>query len=443
MDLKTKALEAKALADAIAAEYYNDGVWASVEAKSNYDAAIDAAIDAKNEYEAGVQQAEREAKAKSIEDWGRQSAGLLPGMATSAKAVEPFTTTASAAPATVRFKTDGNEVKVFTPTGTRRFKAEQEVAYTETFRRYLADGVGALSSEDRQLVEAKALSMGIDAAGGALIAPEVVLSELIETLEDAVLMRRLGRVLPPLTSAASIRVGTASDMDDATWTSEILTGSDDTSTPFGGRSLTPHPLAKRVKISNTLLRLSGIDVEAWVRGEGSNRFSEAEENAFMTGTGAQQPLGLFTSSIPTTFTCASATDISLPDLVGTVFALKAQYRAGASWIIHRTILKEINLLVDGIGRPLLRETPGSGIGFDLLGYPVNESEYAPSSSATGLKVYALGNWKRAYWIVDTLNLTVQRLDQLYAETNQTGYIFRKETDGMVVDGNGVIVGVMA
>lgn len=432
-----KASQAKTRADEIAAEHHKDGKWSGTEAKANYEAALDEALDAKKAADEAVEDLKVSRKAGELAEWLAQPRATLPGMATDQKAAGAPTLPR------VEYKASDGRVKVAHPTGNRHFKAQQEAAYTDTFRRYLAGGMADMTADDRQLIEQKALSMGIDAAGGALVAPEVVMSELIEALEDAVLMRRLGRVLPPLTSAASVRVGTASDLDDATWTSELLTGSADTAQPFGARSLTPHPLAKRVKISNTLLRLSGIDVEAWVRGEGANRIADAEENAFMTGTGAQQPLGIFTSSLPSTVTAASATDIAYADLVNVEFSLKSQYRPGASWIIHRTIIKELMLLVDGVGRPLLRDVPNAGTRFSLLGYDINESEYAPSSSATGLKVAALGNWKRAYWIVDSLNLTVQRLVELYAETNETGFIFRKETDGMVVDGNGVTILVMA
>jgi HK97 family phage major capsid protein len=37
-----------------------------------------------------------------------------------------------------------------------------------------------------------------------------------------------------------------------------------------------------------------------------------------------------------------------------------------------------------------------------------------------------------YWIVDALDAAIQVLDQLYAESNQTGYIIRSESDAMPV-----------
>jgi HK97 family phage major capsid protein len=57
------------------------------------------------------------------------------------------------------------------------------------------------------------------------------------------------------------------------------------------------------------------------------------------------------------------------------------------------------------------------------------SEYAPSTFTTGLYVGILGDFSK-YWIVDALDMEMQRLVELYAATNQIGFIGRKETDGM-------------
>ena len=73
----------------------------------------------------------------------------------------------------------------------------------------------------------------------------------------------------------------------------------------------------------------------------------------------------------------------------------------------------------------------------ILDFPYDESEYAPSTFTSGLYVGLLGDWS-AFWIVDAMDMTVQVLDQLYAETNQTGYIGRQETDAQPVDENAFV-----
>jgi HK97 family phage major capsid protein len=55
----------------------------------------------------------------------------------------------------------------------------------------------------------------------------------------------------------------------------------------------------------------------------------------------------------------------------------------------------------------------------------------PNTQTAGLYVGMCGDFS-FYWIADALDVTVQRLVELYAETNQVGFIGRKETDGMPV-----------
>ena len=59
------------------------------------------------------------------------------------------------------------------------------------------------------------------------------------------------------------------------------------------------------------------------------------------------------------------------------------------------------------------------------------SEFAPNTFTTGKYVGLLGDFSN-YWIVDALSMQMQRLSELYAETNQIGFIGRLETDGAPV-----------
>jgi len=53
--------------------------------------------------------------------------------------------------------------------------------------------------------------------------------------------------------------------------------------------------------------------------------------------------------------------------------------------------------------------------------------------ATGVYVGIVGDFSY-YWVVDNLNVQLQRLVELYAANNQTGFIMRQETDAMPVLG---------
>jgi HK97 family phage major capsid protein len=65
----------------------------------------------------------------------------------------------------------------------------------------------------------------------------------------------------------------------------------------------------------------------------------------------------------------------------------------------------------------------------LLGFPVDESERVPNTFTNGLYSGMLCNW-RYYEIADALEMDMQVLFELYAQTNQVGYIGRIKTDGM-------------
>ncbi|HLV80723.1 MAG TPA: phage major capsid protein, partial [Chthonomonadaceae bacterium] len=178
------------------------------------------------------------------------------------------------------------------------------------------------------------------------------------------------------------------------------------------------------------------------------KFAITEENAFLNGTGSDQPLGVFTASTMGISTnrdtaAASHTAIGADDLINVKYALKAQYQEKAVWILHRTIVQAIRKLKDANNNYLWTVTipgwggatgPGQGLQGtpeNLLDRPVYMSEYAPNTISQGLYTAILGDFSR-YIIVDALDMQFQVLDQLYAATNQTGYIARRELDGMPV-----------
>ena len=67
-----------------------------------------------------------------------------------------------------------------------------------------------------------------------------------------------------------------------------------------------------------------------------------------------------------------------------------------------------------------------------MGFPMHVSEYCPGSTwSSGTYVAIFGN-PSYYWIVDSLNMQIKRLNELYATTDQTGFIFRYEGDAAPV-----------
>jgi HK97 family phage major capsid protein len=132
----------------------------------------------------------------------------------------------------------------------------------------------------------------------------------------------------------------------------------------------------------------------------------------------------------------SGTNLTADGLIEAKYALKSQYRngglrSGARWLFHRDGIRRAAQLKDAENQYLLR--PGRGLLDDdpdtMLGFPVMESEKVPNTWTSGLYVGMLANF-RYYEIADALNMEMQVLTELYAATNQYGYIGRLKTDGL-------------
>ncbi|QEX18505.1 phage capsid protein [Hypericibacter terrae] len=308
-----------------------------------------------------------------------------------------------------------------------------EARQMKAYRKFLVGGLRSLNDEEQ-----RSLNAGSNPDGGYTIAPPAWMATLIKNVDNAVIMRQRGTVLPALTKSESLGVPTLdADPDDADWTVELSTGNEDTAMKFGKRELAPNPMAKRIKISKKLLRISSLPIEQIVSDRLAYKFAVTQEKAYLTGDGVKKPLGVFTASndgIPTgrdVSTGNDATQIKFDGLIEAKFAVKGQYWNKASWLFHRDGVKQITKLKDGEGQYIWRQSVREGEPDMLLGRPLDMSEYAPNTFTSGLYVGMFGDFSW-YWIVDALDMQVQRLVELYAESNQDGIIGRYEGDGMPV-----------
>lgn len=303
--------------------------------------------------------------------------------------------------------------------------------YRAAFRRYLRNGASRLSEG-----EMRALQADSETLGGYIVTPQQFITELLKAVDDQVFVRQFATKYP--SGAEGIGVPTLdTDVSDSDWTSELATGNEDSALAFGKRELKPHPLAKRIKVSNKLMRASVFDIESFIRARLAYKFGVTLEKAYMTGTGSQQPLGIFTASANGITTARdvstgnTTTSIQTDGLIEAKFSIKGQYWPRLRWIFHRDAVKQIRKLKDGQGQYIWQPGVTTTLPDRILDLPYHISEYAPNTFTSGQYVGIIGDFS-FYWIVDFMDLVIQRLVELYAETNQTGFIGRMETDGMPV-----------
>lgn len=325
------------------------------------------------------------------------------------------------------------EIKyVTTPTTSHRAGKE----YNAAFNSFLKGGLNNLAPQ-----EFAALRADDSDQAGYLTTPEQFAAGLLKTVDDFCFVRRYATVHQTGgADSLGIRKRTAK-LTSFAWSSELAVSTEDSTLAFGKKVLTPHHLTGQIVISRDLLRRSVMPAESIIRDELARNAAEEQEDGFLTGTGDQQPLGVFVASNDGISTSrdsntGSTTGFTADGILDAKYALKAQYRtggerSGARWLFHRDAIKLIAKLKDGNGQYLLH--PGRGLTGDewdmLVGYPVDESERAPNTFTSNLYGGLLANW-RYYEIADSLSMEVQVLFELLARTNQVVYIGRLKCDGM-------------
>jgi HK97 family phage major capsid protein len=306
--------------------------------------------------------------------------------------------------------------------------AKSEGAHKAAFRNYLRGGFRSMAPD-----QIRTLTQGTGSQGGYLVPDEQFVEALLKKADDACFIRKLATKYVINGAKAGGIPSLATDFTDCDWTTELLTGSAN-DLVFAKRTMTPNALAKRVKISNVLLNNSPTDPEALVIDRLVQIFAITEEKAFLTGNGTGKPLGLFTASASGVSTGRdvstgnTATAVTFDGLIEAQETIKEVYQAKAGWLISRALKKMARKLKDSQNQYIWEPSTVVGAPSTLLGSPVYTSEFVPATFTTGLYVGIYGDFSY-YGIVDSLEQKIQRLDELYAETNEVGFIGRRELDG--------------
>ncbi len=273
-----------------------------------------------------------------------------------------------------------------------------------------------------------ALSEGTDADGGFLV-PDTFEKTLIDGLNDTLVIRKLAHVFTTASGAHKIPVVSAHG--SATWTDEGAS-IPETTQKFSEKSIGAHKLTALIKVSEELLNDSAFDLESYFRQEFNRQISNAEEDAFVSGTGTDRPFGLFDDKEGGEIgvTTAAANAITADELIDLYHSLRAPYRKNAVWLLNDSTIQAIRKLKDENKQYLWQPSLQVGLPDTLLGRPVYSSNSIPGIAA-GKKVIAFGDLSY-YWVGDREGITFKRLNELYADKGQIGFLATKRLDARLV-----------
>ena len=275
------------------------------------------------------------------------------------------------------------------------------------------------------------LSEGVDANGGYLV-PEEFERQIIDTLKEENVMRRLCKVI---STASERKIPVAATHSTAAWTAENAAFTESNPT-FSQKTIDAYKLTDLIKVSIELLDDSAFDLESYIAREFAYAFGVAEEQAFCVGTGTGQPTGLFTTSGGTVgVTAASSTAVTTDEVISLIYALKAPYRKNAKFLMNDATVAALRKLKDTNGSYLWQPSVQAGQPDRLLGCELHTSPYAPTMAAGALSI-AFGDFQN-YWIADRTGRTVQRLNELYSTNGQVGFVASERVDGKIILPEGI------
>lgn len=273
-----------------------------------------------------------------------------------------------------------------------------------------------------------ALEIGTDSEGGYLV-PDEFERTLVEALEGENIFRKLAHIIN--TASGDRKIPVVASKGTASWVDEegAITESDDA---FSQVAIGAYKLGTLIKVSNELLNDSIFNLEQYISKEFARRIGNKEEDAFFNGDGSGKPTGILhtTGGAEIGITAASATAITADEIIDLFYSLNAPYRKNAVWVLNDASVKAIRKLKDGNGNYLWQPSLTAGTPDMLLGRPVFTSSYVPTIAA-GAKVIAFGDFKY-YWIADRQGRNFKKLSELYATTDQTGFVATQRVDGKLI-----------
>lgn len=281
--------------------------------------------------------------------------------------------------------------------------------------------------------EVRALTLGTDTEGGHTV-PETFVAKLIEKIQHFTPWLEAAEVFQVSGTKSLEFPKESTEMDDAAAGTETGAATEEASLDFGNLVLTPAYYDLLVKVSNTLLRESAIDLENWLTKRMAQKFAQKFEKDLMTGNGtSNKAVGVFNTShadaISTArdVTFAGATAITGDDVIDLYMSLPAAVRTQGTFLMHRVVRKALKKLKDSNGQYIYQ--PGfNGERPTIEDRPILESEFAPNSIAASQYTMLFGDPKE-YYIMLRHPITIQKLTELFAVTKQTGLLGTLEATG--------------
>lgn len=229
--------------------------------------------------------------------------------------------------------------------------------------------------------------------------------------------------------------------DDTSNTGELIGEAADLSTATADLVFSVYNLgaykfsSKVIKVSSEIMQDNGVNLLDYLAKKLAERVARITNTYYTTGTGSSQPQGYLASSAAERGkVTASTSTFTLAEMVAFQDSIDPAYRNGnkIAWAMHSNLLSEIKQLSiasatdGGVWTPSFRD----GEPDRILGKPYFLNNAMSSTSATGDKIMAYGDWSK-FNVRIVNNFTLKRFDELFAMNDQVGFVGLQRSDSFL------------
>lgn len=280
------------------------------------------------------------------------------------------------------------------------------------------------------------------AAGGAVVAPDTSMyGRVIEALKFFGGMEAVGSEIMTTDTGADLPIATDDDTSNTgSIVAEEATQASGTSVTMGQVVLHAYLYSSKVvKVSWQLLQDASFDIEGYLGRKLGMRLGRIQNTHYTTGTGVNQPQGLATAaSVGRQSATGNTSSVVADDVMRLIRSVDIAYRnQNCRFMMADATALAFELLKDGNGQYIWRN---GGAGFNglnegssdtLRGYRVIINNDMPALAASA-KHTSFGD--HSYYKIRRVRaIQLVRINELYVENGQVGFLAFMRADGGLVD----------
>ncbi|MCQ6530588.1 phage major capsid protein [Bacillus mycoides] len=293
---------------------------------------------------------------------------------------------------------------------TKGHRANKETEIRSAFANYIVGNID----------EMEARALGLITGNGSVTIPDFLSKEIITYAQEENFLRRLGtgvRTKENIKYPVLVKKAEAQGHKNERINNEIP----ETDIEFDEIELSPTEFDALATVTKKLLARTGLPIEQIVMDELKKAYVRKEIQYMVNG---DENDNVNDGALAKKAAEFKTDEKNLYDaLVKMKNTPVKEVRKKGRWVLNTAALTKIETMKTADGFPLLRpfNQAEGGIGYTLLGFPVEEEDAIDMPGAPDTPVFYFGDFSKFY-IQDVIgSLEVQKLVELFSRTNRVGF----------------------